>query len=57
MSQKTSEIETMQKQNADLTKEYEKLTLRLLEEKHKMVEIMNEANKTFEESAATRMSA
>lgn len=48
LKQKKSEIQDLEDKNRNLTQECQVLTVRMLEEKSKIVEMMNEANNLFE---------
>ena len=52
LKQKKAEISDLEEKNRNLTQECQVLTVRMLEEKSKIVEMMNEANHLFE--GATR---
>lgn len=49
---RAAQISHLEDQNKKITSECQVLTVRILEEKAKMVEIMNEANHMFEGSSS-----
>lgn len=48
---RNAQLADLEEKNKKITQECQTLTIRILEEKNKMVEIMNEANNMFEDAS------